>query len=296
MSLEKIIREKATVIRDADSALSKRMKRVENSLTKNILKKLEKFEMTDGRLSTLSKTNTELLSQMQSITKKALKETRYYDFVKNYLSNFDKIADLGQQTAKQVAGRTLKASTVNAYKKLEIDRIATNLVSPEGVQANIVDNIQKLLFRHTTTGISYTDAQNEIVNLVQGIDGKQGLVERYSSQIARDSINRYNGTINNVIASEFELDGFRYIGSLIDTSRDSCNYLVQGTGPMSEFMRDGVYRISDLPKIIEKLKNQSGWNDETTPTNFFELRGGYNCRHEAIPIKLTQRQLALWEE
>jgi hypothetical protein len=233
---------------------------------------------------------------MQSITKRALSESKYYDYVRNYLTNFDKIAELNQKAAQIIVGQTIKASTVNAFKKIEIDRIAKNLVKPDGVQANIVDDIQRLLFKHVTTGISYENASVEIVNLVQGVNGKQGLVERYSSQIARDSINRYNGTINNVLQAEFELDGFRYVGSLIETSREACNYLVEGSGPMEQFMRDGAYRIADLPEIIEKLKNLSGWNPETTPTNFFELRGGFNCRHEAIPIKLTKRQLALWED
>jgi len=296
MSLQQISREKAQIIRNADSQFSEQMKRVEDRLVKTIKQKLSQFEMANGKLSTRSKTNTELLARMQSITKRALNESKYYDYVKNYLGNFDKIADLNQKAAQIIVGQTIQASTVNAFKKIEIDRIAKNLVKPDGVQANIVDDIQRLLFKHVTTGISYEDASLEIVNLVQGVNGKQGLVERYSSQIARDSINRYNGTINNVLAAEFELDGFRYVGSLIETSREACNYLVEGSGPMEQFMRDGAYRIVDLPEIIEKLKNMSGWNPETTPTNFFELRGGFNCRHEAIPIKLTKRQLALWED
>jgi hypothetical protein len=296
MSLQQISREKAQIIRNADSQFSEQMKRVEDRLVKTIKQKLSQFEMANGKLSTRSKTNTELLARMQSITKRALNESKYYDYVKNYLGNFDKIADLNQKAAQIIVGQTIKPSTVNAFKKIEIDRIAKNLVKPDGVQANIVDDIQRLLFKHVTTGISYEDASVEIVNLVQGVNGKQGLVERYSSQIARDSINRYNGTINNVLAAEFELDGFRYVGSLIETSREACNYLVEGSGPMEQFMRDGAYRIVDLPEIIEKLKNMSGWNPETTPTNFFELRGGFNCRHEAIPIKLTKRQLALWED
>jgi len=296
MSLQQISREKAQIIRNADSQFSEQMKRVEDRLVKTIKQKLSQFEMANGKLSTRSKTNTELLARMQSITKRALNESKYYDYVKNYLGNFDKIADLNQKAAQIIVGQTIQASTVNAFKKIEIDRIAKNLVKPDGVQANIVDDIQRLLFKHVTTGISYEDASLEIVNLVQGVNGKQGLVERYSSQIARDSINRYNGTINNVLAAEFELDGFRYVGSLIETSRQACEFLVEGTGPMEQFMRDGAYRIADLPEIIERLKNLSGWNPETTPTNFFELRGGFNCRHEAIPIKLTKRQLALWED
>ncbi len=296
MSLQQISREKAQIIRNADSQFSEQMKRVEDRLVKTIKQKLSQFEMANGKLSTRSKTNTELLARMQSITKRALSESKYYDYVRNYLTNFDKIADLNQKAAQIIVGQTIKPSTVNAFKKIEIDRIAKNLVKPDGVQANIVDDIQRLLFKHVTTGISYENASVEIVNLVQGVNGKQGLVERYSSQIARDSINRYNGTINNVLQAEFELDGFRYVGSLIETSRQACEFLVEGTGPMEQFMRDGAYRISDLPEIIEKLKNMSGWNPETTPTNFFELRGGFNCRHEAIPIKLTKRQLALWED
>jgi hypothetical protein len=63
---------------------------------------------------------------------------------------------------------------------------------------------------------------------------------------------------------------------------------------MAEFQREGLYRIVDIPKIIRALQNNPGWIKGTTPSNFFVNKGGYSCRHEAIPLRLTKREKALW--
>jgi hypothetical protein len=291
-----IITKRGEIVRKADDFLIAGLADVQNNLAKTIIDKLSRFERRGGALAAGSANNTEMLSIFERNIKSALRNTKYNDLIKGYLNNFDEMAKLGQQTAQAVAGRTVNPSTINALKKIEIERLAIQLVDPKGIQSNVVDPIKRILFRSVTTGMDYESAVGEITNFVTGTQGSQGFMQRYTTQLARDSVNRYGGTINNVIKAEFELDGFVYVGSLIDTSRKICTDLVNGAGVFSELRKDGAYRIVDLPIIVQRMKGNAGVNPDLTPDNFFELRGGYNCRHEAIPIKLTQRQLALWEE
>jgi len=49
-----------------------------------------------------------------------------------------------------------------------------------------------------------------------------------------------------------------------------------------------ILLFSDLQSEIEwAFNNGTGMNKSTTPDTFAIYRGGYNCRHEAIPTKVN---------
>ncbi len=121
--------------------------------------------------------------------------------------------------------------------------------------------------------------------------GKGGLFRRYAGQVATDSLNGYDGAVNDVIRDSFQLDGFRYVGSLIDDSRQNCIELVNGSGEFEKFaIRPGTYRTEDLQAIIDIAKYRPGWNPATTTQTFAQYRGGYRCRHQVIYFRLKPEE------
>ncbi|MFN9108950.1 MAG: hypothetical protein ACK5XN_02555, partial [Bacteroidota bacterium] len=108
-----------------------------------------------------------------------------------------------------------------------------------------------------------------------------GLYSRYVKQVSRDALGQFDGQINAKIADEFGLDAFRYVGSIIDDSRSQC---VRWVGKR-------ILEKSEMQSEINWANNNgSGMIPGTTPENFLVYRGGYNCRHRAIPFKLTKSQ------
>jgi hypothetical protein len=100
-------------------------------------------------------------------------------------------------------------------------------------------------------------------------------------QISRDALGQFDGQINAIIADEFGLDAFRYVGSIIDDSRAQC---VRWVGKR-------ILEKSEMQSEIAWANNNgSGMIPGTNPDNFLVFRGGYNCRHRAIPFKLTKSQ------
>jgi hypothetical protein len=94
-------------------------------------------------------------------------------------------------------------------------------------------------------------------------------------------LNQFDGQTNARIADEFGLDAFRYVGSLIDDSRPQCR----------RWIAKRVLQKSEmLNEINWAYNNGTGMISGTTPDNFAVFRGGYNCRHAAIPFKLTKSQ------
>lgn len=285
---------KAKILADADDQLIAGLDKVQQRLVKKIVEALKRFDQSDGKLTKSGLSTIKLMRRLESLIIQALKDTGYQTLYSQYLTKFDAIATLTQNQLQATIGTKLPSVVVNAAKKSLVDRISYNLFKPQGVANNVVNPIKNILFRNISGGISYEAAVTEVTNYIAGTGGN-GLLQRQATQVARDAINQYSGAIQQIAVDEFELTGFRYVGSLIKTSRESCTMLVDGSGAMAQFERKGMYRISDLPAIINILKNYPGWNPQTTVTNFFELRGGFNCRHEAIPFRLLKKDLALWE-
>jgi len=73
------------------------------------------------------------------------------------------------------------------------------------------------------------------------------------------------------VAGDLGLEWYRYVGGTIKTSRDFC------------ILRDGDYFHKDE---IESWADEDweGKIPETTSETIFSYCGGYNCRHELIPV------------
>jgi hypothetical protein len=98
--------------------------------------------------------------------------------------------------------------------------------------------------------------------------------------VARDSINQYDGSIQNVIKNELELNDFIYSGSIIKDSRCQCRYWVYKIKLKKEDLIDEIQIALDGRSLGGC--NCSGMIPGTTIDNFAVNRGGYACRHRAI--------------
>lgn len=97
-------------------------------------------------------------------------------------------------------------------------------------------------------------------------------LKSYATQISRDYTYGYQGQVNKTIADEFEMNGFIYVGGAIKDTRPICLKLVS---------KEKIL-FSELPKILNST-DKDGMIPNTNKDNFLIYRGGYNCRHEAIP-------------
>ena len=92
-------------------------------------------------------------------------------------------------------------------------------------------------------------------------------LRRYASLYAVDSLNQFSSTLTITTANEQGIDRFEYYGDLILDSRQFCRDHI-----------DKVYNRAQIKKI---------WKGEwagKAPGDPFIVRGGYNCRHQWLPI------------
>ncbi len=94
-------------------------------------------------------------------------------------------------------------------------------------------------------------------------------LRKYAYQQTHDAIRQFNGSFVAAQAEAAGLSHFKYYGDIISTSRPFCRNLIG--------------------KVLSKEEVEQKWAEESwagkAPGSPFEVRGGYNCRHNFAPVK-----------
>lgn len=291
MPLHETIIKKDKLINLAEKKLLDGIRISEKAIFNKILGILRKLAQKEGKLEKANINKTFLAS----LTKKVLKVIRKSTLqskIENFLPNFVKIEELNSELYKGLTGKEFTKkirSEIGVYRKITIENIVDNLLGEQALKANYITPIRDILFKGVALKTNVKTVEKELSVFIKGTKTKNGRFMRYVTQIAMDSINQHDGTINDIARDAFQLDGFVYAGSIIKTSRDNCEHLAGTTALFKDLqVRKGMYRVADIPKIIRRLDKgkNSGWNPNTTAQNFAQYRGGYGCRHQIIYLPL----------
>jgi hypothetical protein len=288
-SLSELIEDLEGLIQRSDDQLAKSMSRVQIELFKEIKDILRSFQDQNFRLSNPNSDLT-LYNELRRRLSAVFTQSDYIPGIERYLASFDTLEPLSKELITTGANRGVK-SAINALntgveRELIAGQIANQLIKPTSIENAFIQPLQRLLYNSVQGNSTYAQAEAAFRDILITIpEKKQGFVRRYVTQLTRDGLNQYNGSINQKAVNEVGLNAFQYVGSLLaKDSRVNCIELVNGSGAFEQFaIGNRLYRIADLPEIIAIAENRPGWIEGTTPQTFFINRGGYNCRHRAIP-------------
>jgi len=168
----------------------------------------------------------------------------------------------------------------------QLDTLANGVYQAALIGREKADFIQEV--RGQINGIYQASDQEEIRQLVEVAKNSTGArqqaaidrlhsvyasdrlgnnLRRYATGYATDSLNQYSATLTATTANEQGIDRFEYYGDVIRDSREFCKKHVG-----KEYTREEITRI---------------WNGSwagKAPGDPFIVRGGYNCRHQWLPI------------
>lgn len=242
--------------------------KVNERLYKSLLVTLSSF--TDGDTLKYS----EKLALLEAEIRSALRASGYVKKVDEYLANFDKVGGLLIKDYKDAGLRIDNAILKNDLNTFILEKTISDLKG-SGINENFVKKISDNIRVNALQGITYKEAANR---LQQSIIEKPEL-NRYASQVATDSLNQYEGALNDTVREKFKLTKFKYIGSEKDTTRPFCSHM-RGLGNRS-ISTEELQSILDkyCPSGVPKEGIGNGMIAGTTVSNFAQNRGGYNCRH-----------------
>ena len=277
----RIIEKKDRTISTINNDLFESLDPTQQVIFEAVKKHIAKMKTQDGKII-FDDTNTDMVNEIDQVIANAIKKSKYPQSVRNYLSdwntinkfNFDVHRDVNELSQKELE------DLINPIQKQMTEQTLTGLTG-SGVNTNFIEPVRQGIFQNVVAGTSITDLEKYLTTYILGNPNVDGLLSRYVKQVSRDALNQYDGQVNAKIAEEFGLDAFRYVGSLIDDSRPQCRRWVN--------MR--VIQKSELNNELNwATSNGTGMIPGTNAENFAVFRGGYNCRHSAIPFKLTKSQ------
>lgn len=235
---------------------------------------LKRFDVSDGHFVPNEKV-AELVMAVKKEMAGILDLKKLEESTKAFVASFDAIQKNAQALHGEQNGLVVPKSLVNREKAFAVDSTEYAL-REANIHPAFMLPVRKALYTHINSGASVRDTERILKALVVGPDGKNGVLTKWAGQVATDAINQYEGVVQTAIANEYQLFGTRYVNSIVTTSRAQCIRWVEMQWLPFEVLSE---------EIEWAKKNGSGMVLETTPTTFRIYRGGYRCRHKAIPVK-----------
>lgn len=242
-----------------------------------------------GNIKT-SISNLKRVQKIRTQLSKIANNKEYLKAVADLVGSFDKIY---QQQLAFYAKKN--QSTRSAEKKKLVQTIAREntieSLSGAGLATNVLDQIDNMLVKAVTTGAKFTDLQDQLHTYLVTDSKSQGALAKYAKTYAVTALSQYAGQNNKLFTEDLGTEWFEYVGSEIETTRPLCNALIKKRyihkSEIPEILKGHIHIEGgeDIDvEIYPKTKLPYGMIEGTNSDNFQVNVGGWNCRHQLIPV------------
>ncbi|WP_346318185.1 hypothetical protein [Chitinophaga sp. YIM B06452] len=259
---------------------------VQHQLHEILWEQVQRFEIKDKRFIPRQDLRRRMII-IEEKFEKILTGKTYADAVQNYLSSFSTIEKTNIALQKDYNELQVDLQLTTPARR-QVYKQAKAALYGSGIDAGFREPLNHMLLMQVTTGGSISDME-EILQRWNAGDLSAGSrsptgrpmpnLQQYATQLARDTSYQFNGTVNEIIAQEFGLDGIMYVGDIIRDSRPLCVHLVN--------LRRDVGK-DELAELLVRKDLLPGRIPGTTVQNFCTNRGGFACRHMSFPVRIRK--------
>lgn len=273
-----------------------RFAELESQLVRRLEEFLSRFSTRGGRFVFDDSTSV-LLSDLSRIMEQVMRKQDLRDAVRDLLPDFDRIGENVRMLHGEESGIVVSKALVNDTKNRMV-QMTTQTMIDVSFEARFADPVRKLLYNHVNFGAGVLETERALRALITGrrlspvtLKGTErqrpGLMSQYSGQVARDALHQYEGQVHAEIAQLHDLKNWRYIGNILPGTVSKSGRRTGGTRPQCRrWVKMEIIPEHLLAQEVRwALNNGSGMIPGTTATTWPVFRGGYNCRHKAIPTK-----------
>jgi len=298
MSLLNLVKAKDRILLNADELLDRALRELDRDIYLLIVETLHELRK-DGDSYVFNSANERKILEVRKEIEARI--SKFKSPLEKYITSFNDLDDINLQIFNSVgvfnrraAERLLGPVRVGMVKSI------SDAVSPTQIKNNVAPVVQRVLYKNVLLGTTFGEARTEF-QILTGQGPQAGLASRYATQITRDAILQYDGTVQKKVSEEIALDAFMFVGGLQDNSRPSCIHMVNAPDPVeicvgkkcqmekNRFadivLSNGGFLKKDIPLIIQRNENDRGWIPGTNEETYFTNRNGYNCRHQIVPFK-----------
>lgn len=259
------------LIVEANGKYASRIIAVQNKLYNDLVTILKFVDVDEQGYIKQNAGNRSILRAAQDQFDKTIKSSTYQYALEQHLNVIPVIDSLNTEYFESISS-AFKPNRV-FIKNLQTQTIESvnSLVLQDGLSAQIKLPLNQILQQNINTGGSFTGMLNQVKTFVQGNENLDGRLLSYSKTILHDTLFQYARSFQNSVTNDLGLVWFRYIGGLMDKSREFC---IERNG--------GYFHQKEIESWAEL--DWKGKNNLTTKSSIFILCGGHNCRHQLVPV------------
>lgn len=278
--------DKVTTLKDQASAkFEKAVTASEKKIFDEAVTLIHALETTpDGKIKA-SVANLKALAQIRTKLAKVAQNHEYLKAVQELAQEFDSIYKAQAQYFSTLTSKMHHESKYATMKELAVENTIGNLAGA-GLQANVTDKLNDMLLRAVTSGAKYSDLMEEMRTYLRGDGEHPGALARYANTYTVTALSQYAGQNNKLLTDDLGCEWFEYVGSEIETTREFCDHLCDKRyihkSEIPEILKGHI--DGHKCKIYAKTGLPYGMIEGTTPENFQVNVGGWNCRHQLVPI------------
>lgn len=272
-----LIDEKENLLNKADDDFFSDWGLLELALFAVIWKYVSSFQTQDGKF-VFDDDAVAKVAAMNQVTAAAIQGTTYPEKVRRYMAVFGPVTDLNAEIHARVNGMSV-AELEKLLSVVQRQNVAITLngLTGAGINTEFIEPMKIGIYRNIVAGATVTDMERWIRNYIVSNQERVGRFQKYAGQIARDALFQYDGLVNSLVSENIGANAYYYVGGLVKDSREQC----------IRWDAKGYLLKSELQAEINwAYRNGAGMIPGTTPENFTIYRGGYNCRHTAVPFKI----------
>lgn len=279
--LIRLINRQEKSITSAENALLDGLTPIERKIFAATKGQLNKMNQSGGKFK-FNEANVNLVNELDQVILNEIQTSSFPNNVSKYLQNFDSVTDYQaelHESLNDISPAELR-NLVDPFKQQMVQDTLNGLTG-SGVATQFIEPVRQELFKNIVAGANSVEIEGILRKMIEGDAENISKLKKHVGQVTRDALNQYEGQVNGRIADEFGLDAFEYVGSLVEDSRSQC----------IKWVNKEILLKEDLPTLISSaFSNGQGMIPGTNSENFAVFRGGYNCRHSAIPFKMTKRE------
>lgn len=219
-----------------------------------------------GALFAKTKENLQIINKLNARIQAIIADSGYYQGLSTLLGEYNQTSTLvNAYFALNFKDFDAATATYKQLTNFYVEKTANDIA--DVINGDVITDIKKILRDSVDNGINSVRTKSLLKEYF--VDNQK--LQKYTSQIAADSLNQYAANYTLGIAEELELKHYFYRGTKIATTRPFCN------------VRAGKYFTKAEIQAWASL-NWAGKIPGTNKDNIFVRRGGFSCRHLIIPV------------
>lgn len=294
-SIESLIKKKTQALEEVPQQFVTRLQQTQQELLNEALKIVNSLDLDKSGVIKLTADNVNKLDKLNDKLKQVLNGDEYLGAVKELSTSIATQGKLSKKIIEQ-SFETTDFSAVNEMLLKQSRQVIASELTGTAVETPVLKPVQSVLQSAVSGGASLQETTKNLTKAIVGNAEKVGALEKYSGNIAYDSIANADRAYTTLLANETGAEWFLYAGGSIKSSRAFCIDRAGQYFHKKEIEAWGDGRVTvGITRPTETSAQWQGKNPNTNSATIFVYAGGHNCQHIIIPVPAAQVPLSVIE-